>query len=141
MLNSLRKKGVNFKGKKETQEAFDKLKEYLASAPVIRMYDVTKDLELTTDASKIAIAGILSQEGHPVLYLSRTLPPSESRYLNIEREALAIVWTTQRARHFLLGRKFRLISDHRPLEFIFDCGKELPKVTSARILRWAIQVK
>ncbi|XP_065658966.1 uncharacterized protein LOC136083491 [Hydra vulgaris] len=36
--------------------------------------------------------------------------------------------------------KFKLKSDYRPLEFIFDCNKEQPKVTSARILRWTLQM-
>ena len=50
------------------------------------------------------------------------------------------MWFTHRARQFLLGRRFKLVSDHRPLEFIFDCNKELPKVTSAKMLRWALQM-
>ncbi|XP_065651276.1 uncharacterized protein LOC136079465 [Hydra vulgaris] len=106
---------------------------------VVSIYDINKDLELTTDASEKAISGILSQNGHPVLF-SRSLSDAETRYFNIEREALAIVWSTHRARHFQIGRRFMLISDHRPLEFIFDCNKELLKVTSARILRWALQM-
>ena len=74
------------------------------------------------------------------MYLSRKLTKAEMNYSNIEREALAIVWATQRARQFLLGRKFLLKSDHRPLEFIFNPRKELPKMTSARIVRWAIRL-
>ena len=74
------------------------------------------------------------------MYLSRKLTEAEQNYSNIEREALAIVWATTRARHFLLGKKFLLKSDHRPLEFIFNPKRELPKVTSARILRWAISL-
>nr|XP_047142341.1 uncharacterized protein K02A2.6-like [Hydra vulgaris] len=139
-LNNLRKKGVTFEWRKEHQQAFELLKRNLCEEPVVKVYDINQDLELTTDASEKAISGILSQNGHPVLYLSRTLSDAETRYSNIEREALAIVWSAHRARHFLLGRKFKLISDHRPLEFIFDSNKELPKVTSARILRWAIQM-
>ena len=103
-------------------------------------FDVKKATELTTDASENAIVGILSQEGHPVMYMSRRLSTAERNYSNIEREALAIVWSTFRARHFLVGSKFTLRSDHRPLEFIFNPRRELPKVTSARLLRWAIQL-
>ena len=81
------------------------------------------------------MSGILTQDGHPVLYLSCRLTSAERNYSNIEREALAIVWATQRARHFLLDAKFTLNCDHQPLEFVFSPSKELPKVTSARILR------
>ena len=72
------------------------------------------------------------------MYLSRRLMNTE--YSNIEKEALAIVWTTTRAQQFLIGKKFLLRSDHRPLEFIFNPRKELPKVTTSRILRWAIRL-
>lgn len=66
-----------------------------------------------------------------------------------------MVWATQRARHFVLGTKFILSCDHQPLEFIlrrrrifkqlsfffiFSPSKELPKATSARIMRWAMQL-
>ena len=106
--------------------------------PVIKVFDPRKEVTLTTDASEHAVSAILSQDDHPIMYLSRRLTKAELNYSNIEKEALAIVWSTQRARQFLLGRKFLLKSDHRPLEFIFNPRKELPKVTSARLMRWAI---
>ena len=102
--------------------------------------DPRKEVTLTTDASEHAVSAILSQDDHPIVYLSRRLTKAEMNYSNIEKEAFAIIWSTQRARQFLLGRKFLLKSDHRPLEFIFNPRKELPKVTSARILRWAIKL-
>ena len=39
------------------------------------------------------------------MYLSRRLKNTEFIYSNIEKEALAIVWTTTRARQFLIGKK------------------------------------
>lgn len=112
----------------------------MASRPVVQPFDPKKITTLTTDASEKAISAIFSQNGHLVIYLSRKLKQSEQSMSNIEREALAIVWTTQKARHFLLGSEFLLKSDHRPLEFIFHPSKTLPKVTSARIARWALQL-
>ena len=103
-------------------------------------FDINKHTTLTTDASENSIGAILSQEGHHVMYLSRRLTSAERNYSNIEREALAVVWATLRARNFLLGSHFTLNCDHQPLEFIFNPNRELPKVTSARILRWAIQL-
>jgi hypothetical protein len=88
---------------------------------------------LTTDASEHSISGILSQDGHPIMYLSRRLSDTECNYSNIEKKALAIVWTINRAHQFLIGKKFLLRSDHRPLEFMFNPTKELPKVATTRI--------
>ncbi|PAA81730.1 hypothetical protein BOX15_Mlig033926g4 [Macrostomum lignano] len=139
-LTALRSQKSSFVWGLEQQKAFEDLKRALAVYPVIRIFDPRKLTTLTTDASESAVSGILSQDGHPVLYLSRRLSPAERNYSNIEREALAVVWATQRAKHFLLGKKFLLQCDHQPLEFIFGPSRELPKVTSARIMRWAIQL-
>ena len=46
----------------------------------------------------------------------------------------------ERAQNFLLGKKFFFKSDHKPLEFLFNLRKELPRVTSSRILRSAIKI-
>ena len=71
------------------------------------------------------------------MYLSRRLTNTEFNYSNVKKEALAIVWTTTRARQFWIGKNFLLRSNHRLLEFIFNPRKELPKVPTSRILRWA----
>ena len=65
------------------------------------------------------------------MYLSRRLTNTEFSYSNIEKETLAIVWTTTRARKFLTGKEFLLIRDHRSLEFVFNPRKELPEVTTS----------
>ena len=63
------------------------------------------------------------------MYLSRKL-----------LSAFAIVWSMERAQNFWWGKKFLLKSDHKPLEFLFNPRKELPRVKSSRILRWAIKI-
>jgi len=139
-LLELRKSKEPFTWNETHKRSFDELKHNLTTSPVVQLYDSKKDLTLTTDASEHSISAVLSQENHPILFLSRTLSNAERNYSNIEREALAIVWATSRARQFLLGRHFNLITDHKPLEFIFHGEKSLPKVTSARIMRWALQL-
>jgi len=135
-LNSLRKKGMSFKWSFEQQAAFDHLKKALTSPPILQKYDADKELTLTTDASKYAIGGILTQEGNPVLYVSRSLSKAEQNYSNIERESLAFVWSILRLKLFLLGRPFTVVTDHQPLIHIF--GKnEIPDGSSARIAKWA----
>ena len=139
-LNELHRKNVPFTWGTSQQDAFDRLKMALCEYPVVQSYDTTKESIITTDASEKSISAVLTQEGHPIMYLSRRLTDSESKYSNIKREALAIVWSMKRARHYLLGKKFLLRSDHKPLAYIFSPRRELPKVTSARLLRWAIQL-
>ncbi len=139
-LHALRRKNVPFEWGVDQQGAFEKLKAALSAYPVVQPFDAEKDTVLTTDASEKSVSAILSQDNHPVMYLSRRLNNMEKNYSNIEREALTVVWATSRARHYLLGKKFLLRSDHKPLEYIFNPLRELPKVTSARLMRWALQL-
>ena len=99
---------------------------------------MTKEATVTTDASEKAIGGVLSQEGHPVIYVSRKLSQAEQNYSNIEREALAIVFVVTRLKQFLLGRRFTLQTDHKLLKYLFAPGEEIAKTASARITRWAL---
>ena len=74
------------------------------------------------------------------MYVFRNLSSAECNYSNIKREALALVWSTERAQNFLFGKKFLLKSDYKPLEFLFTPRKELPKITLSGILKWAIKI-
>ena len=80
------------------------------------------------------------QKGHPVIYVSRKLTPAEQNYLNIERESLAIVFVVTRLKQFLLGRRFTLQTDHKPLKYLFAPDEEILKTASPRITRWAIDL-
>ena len=93
---------------------------------------------MTTDASEKAIGGVLSQEGYPVIYVSRRLSQAKNNYSNIEREAIAIVFVVTRLKEFLLGRGFTLQTDRKPLKYLFAPDEEIPKTASARITRWTI---
>ena len=62
----------------------------MAKKPVVNIFDLKKDITLTTNASEHSISGILSQ-GHLIMYLSRRLTNNDFNYSNIEKEALAIV--------------------------------------------------
>ena len=68
------------------------IKERLTIAPVLQPFSLLKYSVLTVDASEKSIGAVLSQDGHPNLFVSRTLSQTESRYSNIEREALAALW-------------------------------------------------
>lgn len=136
-LHELRRKGVPFAWTPVHQAAFDRLLEIMSSTPVLRSYSLSDDLVLTTDASEKSIGGVLTQKGHPLLFVSRVLTSSECNYNNVEKEALAVVWAVLRLRQLLLGRHFTLITDNRPLVANYG-GIQLPKVASSRMVRWAI---
>ncbi len=78
------------------------------------------------------------QEGeeHPVLYISRKLTPAERNYGAVEREALAVKWAVLELRYYLLGRKFTLVTDHAPLQWMARA-----KDTNARVTRWFLALQ
>ena len=120
------------------QKAFDDMKFGVCANPFLQPYSLQKEAIVTTDASEKAIGGVLSQEGHPVIYVWRKLTSAEQNYSNLEREALAIVFVVTRLKQFLLGRRFTLQTDHKPLKYLFAPDDEIPKTASARFTRWAI---
>jgi len=135
-LHNLRKKNVPFIWTKSHQCAFVSLLKSLSSDSVLQPYSLQDEATLTTDASEKAIGGVLTQNGRPVMFVSKVLSKTEQRYSNIEREALAIVWSCLRLKNLLLGRRFTLITDHQPLIKIYG-GTSLPKVSSSRLMRWS----
>ena len=92
----------------EAQASFEALKQALSSAPVLRTFDPCRRAVLTTDASGLAVAAILTQpddEGHqhPVAYESRKLTTAERNYPAHILELLAVVHALRIFRHYLLG--------------------------------------
>ena len=137
-INELRQKDKQFKWTDECQKAFQSLVDELTNKPLVQPYSLDNEVTLTTDASEKTIGGVLTQNGHPVIYISRNLSKSEQKYSNIEREGLAVVFAVTRLKQYLLGRKFTLRTDHKPLQYIFNPNSQIPKVVSARLARWAI---
>lgn len=118
---------------------FEKCKRLLTNDPILQYPDFSREFILTTDASNFAIGAILSQgpigSDKPIAYASRTLNDSESNYSTIEKELLAIVWATKYFRPYLFGRKFKVITDHKPLQWLMNL-----KEPNSRLTRWRLKL-
>ncbi|GJQ66512.1 hypothetical protein Trydic_g5150 [Trypoxylus dichotomus] len=93
--------------------------------------DFDKTFCLTTDASNVAIGGVLSQNSKPIAFYSRSLNSAEKNYSTIERELLAIVECCKHFRPYLFGREFLIETDHKPLVWLFSL-----KDPNSRLTRW-----
>ena len=125
----------------ECDRAFQRLKEILCQKPVLKAPDFTKEFRLQTDASEHGLGAVLSQKDedgleHPVVYISRKLLPRERNYATIEKECLAIKWSIEALRVYLLGKKFILQTDHNPLKWL---GKM--KDQNGRLSRWSLSLQ
>lgn len=138
-LNSLFKEGAEFKWEVEQDKAFTTLKHILTSDTLLQYPDFSKEFVLTTDASKEALGAVLSQGDigmdKPIAYASRTLNNAERNYSTTEQELLAIVWAVKQFRPYLWGRRFKIVTDHRPLRWLISL-----KDPGSRLTRWTIKL-
>jgi len=101
------------------QQAVDDIKNAVASTPVLRLFDPSVPATIQTDASSTDLGAELLQNDQPVAYISRALTDAESRYAQIEKELLAILFAAEKFEHYIYGRHTVVHSDHRPLQSIF----------------------
>lgn len=123
----------------EFLKAFHFSKTLLSNDPILQYPDLTKKFILTTDASNFALGAVLSQgtlqNDKPVCFASRTLNDTEINYSTIEKEMLAIIWAVQYFRPYLFGRKFTIVTDHKPLIWLMNF-----KEPNSKIIRWRLQL-
>lgn len=138
-LTQCLKKGSKIVIDKNYSDCFEKCKALLTNDPILQYPDFSKEFLLTTDASNVAVGAILSQgaigSDKPIAYASRTLNSSEMNYSTIEKELLAIVWATKYFRPYLFGRKFKIITDHKPLQWVMSL-----KEPNSRLTRWRLKL-
>ncbi len=125
-LNNLLRKNVSFRWDEQCEESFQTLKTLLTTAPtlVYPLQDPEAEFILDTDASEYAIGAVLSQvqegEERVVAYGSKALALSQRNYCTTYRELLAIVEFVPHFKHYLLGRRFRVRTDHSSLRWFLN---------------------
>ena len=144
-ISQLTRRDCKFLWTDNCQIAFEAIKELLIQAPVLAYPQDEGPFILDCDASDTGIGAVLSQiqgtsqnlskfpprtrtnlekkfngEEKVISYGSRVLTKEERNYCVTRRELLAVVNFVKQYRHFLLGRKFYIRTDHRPLQWIFS---------------------
>jgi len=100
-------------------------------------------LKLYCDASANGLGVCLShvmanKSEHPVAYASRILMAPEKNYMQIECEALAIIFAVHRFHQYLYGRTFTLVTDHCPLCKIFGDKEGILPLAATRMQCWVL---
>ena len=75
----------------EAEAAFQLIKEFLTTAPILVLPDCAQQFELHTDASKVGVEAVLSQNNRPIAYLSEKLSSSKIRYSTYDVEFYVVV--------------------------------------------------
>ena len=133
-LRNLIKEDILFLLSTKHQQAFDEAKALANSAPCLAYYDVNAPVVLQVDASDYGLGAALLQPTkqygdsaldesslQPIAYSSKSLTPTEQRYVQIEKECLAIVEAFNKFYQWLLGKpNITVHTDHQPLQSIFQ---------------------
>nr|AAX96295.1 retrotransposon protein, putative, Ty3-gypsy sub-class [Oryza sativa Japonica Group]ABA91783.1 retrotransposon protein, putative, Ty3-gypsy subclass [Oryza sativa Japonica Group] len=118
-MTRLLKKDEKFKWTAECDKSFEELKKKLVSAPVLILPDQMKDFQVYCDASRHGLGCVLMQEGRVVAYASRQLRPHEGNYPTHDLELAAVVHALKIWRHYLIGNRCEVYTDHKSLKYIF----------------------
>ncbi len=113
LIHKLTRKDTPWEWSAQQQQAFEAVKKFATESPVLSYYDPEQELQVQCDASQHGLGAALLQEGKPIAYTSRALTETERRYVQIEKEMLAIVFSLENFHH-TYGRPVKVFSDHKP---------------------------
>ena len=139
-LHALLRKDVPWVWSDECQQVFSTIKQQFLSSPCLVHYSNDLPLLLEVDTSPYGIGSCLyhvseSGEKLPLYFVSRSLTSAERNYSQIDREALAIIFSVKRLHQFLYGRHFVICTDHKPLLRILGPKVGLGGTVVARLQR------
>ena len=108
----------------ESVTAFSTIKQAIVDVSLLSHPHSDAPTNIMTDASDTAVGAVLQQqikdEWKPIAFFSKILKPAETRYSTFDRELLAIYLAIKHFQHFVEGRQFQVLTDHKPLTFVFN---------------------
>lgn len=123
-LRKMMHKGSKFQWTEEERRSFENVKKAMSNPQHLAYYSVHNPTSLVTDASDHGLGAVLMQHSggklRVVSYASKSLSKTEKKYSTLDKEALAVVWATERFQMYLKGLEFTILTDHKPLVGIFN---------------------
>jgi hypothetical protein len=119
LMTELLEKDKKFKWTSACKASFQELKKRLTTALILVMPDMEKSFSIYYDVSGQRLGCVLMQDGHVVAYASRQLRKHEAHYPTHDLELAAVVHALKIWRHYLMGKRCELYTDHKSLKYIF----------------------
>lgn len=139
-ITNLLRKRTPFKWSTDCDGAFQKVKEFLISSPVISCPDFERPFSIQTDASDYGLGAVLTQsypDGEKVIsFISRSLSTSERKFSTTEKECLAVLWAIERFRPYVEATHFTVVTDHFALLWLSNL-----KDPAGRLARWSVRLQ
>ncbi|GJX39358.1 reverse transcriptase domain-containing protein [Tanacetum coccineum] len=140
LMTQLLMKDAKFDFSNDCKKAFNILKEKLTTAPIIISPDWNEPFELMCDASDFAVGAVLGQRINRkfklIYYAIKTLNNAQEHYTTTEKELLAVVFSFDKFRQYLILSKTVVYTDYSALKYLFS--KEDAKL---RLIRWVLLIK
>ncbi|GJZ54087.1 putative nucleotidyltransferase, ribonuclease H [Tanacetum coccineum] len=146
-MTQLLMKDAKFDFSDDCKKAFNILKEKLTTAPIIISPDWNEPFELMCDASDFAVGAVLGQridiKFKPIYYASKTLNNAQEHYTTTKKELLAVVFSFDKFRQYLVLSKTMVYTDHSALKYLFSKEDAKPRLISKedakpRLIRWVL---
>ena len=118
-MTTLLEKNAKFVWTEKCQASFEELKKRLTTTPVLVLPDISKSFSIYCDATIQGLGCVLVQEGRVDAYASRQLRKHELNYPTHDLERAAVVHALKIWRHYLIGHKCEIYTDHKSLKYIF----------------------
>ena len=118
-LHKLTRGGTTWEWGQTERTAFQKCKQLLTEDTVLAHFDPSLPLGLSCDACEVGVGAVLFHRypdgsERPIANASKTMSATQHRYRQTQREALSVIFGLNKFHQFLYGRKFILVTDHRP---------------------------
>jgi HD superfamily phosphodiesterase len=110
-----------FEWTEEAKEAFESLKVYLTSSPILTPPKKHEDMMLYISATSTIVSAAIvverEEEGHvykvqwPIYYISKVLTDSKIQYPHVQKLLYALLITSRKQRHYFEGHKITVVTD------------------------------
>ena len=136
-LCRLLEKDAKFKFDESCQRSFEEIKSRLVEAPIMAKPDWNKEFQIMCDASDYAMGAVLGQRTDKmfkaIYYASKTFVEAQENYSTTEKEMLAIVFTCEKFRPYILGSHVIIHTDHAAIKYLME-----KKEAKQRLIGWVL---
>ena len=117
----------------------------LTNNTVLAHFDPSCPVGISCDALESGVRAVLfyrykDNSERPIANASKTLTDAQKRYPQIQKEALSIIFAFKKYHQFLYGRPFIIVTDHKPLIFMFGSNTATPMLSANRLARWSLML-